>query len=101
MKEGVVKKITLLVIKRSLFISFLLLLALPGAAQEERLYQMPPKEIADIVDAPGNPFVIPSPDGKNLLIVERPGCASIPAPTDRPRVARRTIKDWSSRTLLP
>ena len=65
------------VLKGSLFISLVLLLCLPAAAQEELLYQMPPKEIAAIADAPGNPFIIPSPDGKTLLIVERPALPSI------------------------
>lgn len=52
-------------------------MSFPVAAQEELLYQTPPKEIAAIVDAPGNPFVIPSPDGQTLLIVERPALPSI------------------------
>ena len=57
----------------------LVLLALCAclAAQEELTYQLPPKAIADIVDAPGNPFVIPSPDAKTLLIIEQPALPSI------------------------
>ncbi len=63
--------------KKWLFLSMLLALCLPAAAQEELAYQMPPKAIADIVDAPGNPFVIPSPDASRLLVVERPPLISI------------------------
>lgn len=55
----------------------LLALCLPLAAQENLAYQLPPQEIVDIVDAPGNPFVIPSPDCKTLLVVERPALISI------------------------
>ncbi len=57
--------------------AILLVLCLPLAAQEELAYQVPPKAIADIVDAPGNPFVIPSPDCKTLLVVERPALIAI------------------------
>ena len=60
-------------------VCFLLLLALclPVATQEELTYQLPPRAIVDIVDAPGNPFVIPSPDAGTLLVVERPALNSI------------------------
>lgn len=61
-------------------VSFCLVLgamSFPVAAQEELLYQMPPKEITELVDTPNNPFVMPSPDAKILLIVERPALPSI------------------------
>ena len=64
-------------VKIWLFLSVLLVLCLPVAAQEELAYQVPPKEIADLVDAPKNPFVIPSPDTGTLLVVERPSLPSI------------------------
>ncbi len=60
-----------------LFSVVLLALFLPAAAQEDLLYRLPPRPIVDIVDAPGNPFVIPSPDAKTLLVVERPALISI------------------------
>lgn len=63
--------------KACVFSAVLLALCLPLAAQEELAYQVPPKAIADIVDAPGNPFVIPSPDCKTLLVVERPALIAI------------------------
>jgi dipeptidyl aminopeptidase/acylaminoacyl peptidase len=72
-----VRKAILPVLKISLLFSFLLGLCLGAAAQEELLYQLPPKAIADIVDAPGSPIVIPSPDAKVLLIVEKPALPSI------------------------
>jgi dipeptidyl aminopeptidase/acylaminoacyl peptidase len=72
-----VKKSALFFLKKSLFFSFLLVLCLPAAAQEELLYQMPPKEITELVDTPNNPFVMPSPDTNILLIVERPALPSI------------------------
>ncbi|HEY5611457.1 MAG TPA: prolyl oligopeptidase family serine peptidase, partial [Thermoanaerobaculia bacterium] len=41
-------------------------------AQESETYQMPPKEIADLVDAPLTPGAITSPDQKWILLVESP-----------------------------
>ena len=76
-KEDAVRKAVPSVAKISLFFLFAAISFLPVAAQEELLYQMPPKAIADIVDAPGNPFVIPSPDARTLLVVERPALMSI------------------------
>jgi dipeptidyl aminopeptidase/acylaminoacyl peptidase len=76
-KEGVVKNAIARVFKKASFISLILFLCLPAAAQEELTYQLPPKAIADIVDAPGNPFIIPSPDAGMLLVVERPALISI------------------------
>ena len=65
-------------IMRIVFFSLLLLtFCLPAAAQEDVPYQLPPQAIVDIVDAPGNPFVIPGPGGKTLLVVERPALISI------------------------
>src|SRR6266516_503374 len=51
----------------------ILLLALPLLAQ----YKMPPKEIADVVDAPPPPFTTLSPDGKWILIQNVPPLLTI------------------------
>ena len=40
-------------------------------------YQMPPKEIAEVVDAPPSPFASVSPDGKTLLLVQFPAMLTI------------------------
>ncbi|MGD2086914.1 MAG: prolyl oligopeptidase family serine peptidase [Candidatus Aminicenantes bacterium] len=46
-------------------------------SQEELTYQMPPQEIAELVDAPRTPSVWISPDSKTLIILEFPGLPSI------------------------
>ena len=46
-------------------------------AQEQLTYQLPPKEIVELVDNRGNPYVRVSPDGKTLLIIEPAALASI------------------------
>jgi dipeptidyl aminopeptidase/acylaminoacyl peptidase len=51
----------------------LLLLAIPVFAQ----YKMPPKEIADVVDAPPPPATTVSPDGKWLLLQHFPALLTI------------------------
>ena len=40
-------------------------------------YQMPPKAIADLIDAPPTPGVSLSPDNSKMLILERAGLQSI------------------------
>jgi dipeptidyl aminopeptidase/acylaminoacyl peptidase len=58
-----------------------LLTAVPALAQEP--YQMPPPELAALVDAPITPSVSLSPDGSVLLLMERPslpGIAEVSAP---------------------
>lgn len=58
-----------------LFLLCLLLLFLNGEtllAQENIGYQMPPKGIAALIDAPRTPSARISPDGKWILLLERP-----------------------------
>ncbi len=57
------------------FIFLLLGLSLP--AEEELTYQLPPKEIAELIDSPGTPYVKLNPDGNTLVIIERPELLSI------------------------
>lgn len=47
------------------------------AAWAENDYKMPPKAIADLVDAPGTPGVSVSPNKKHILILERASLPSI------------------------
>ena len=47
------------------------------AAWGENDYKMPPKAIADLVDAPGTPGVSVSPNKKHILILERASLPSI------------------------
>src|SRR5260221_14223456 len=49
------------------------LFALPLVAE----YKMPPKELADIVDALPTPGAVPSPDGKWLLLFQQPALLTI------------------------
>lgn len=52
----------------------------PVVAQEggvEQVYMTPPKEIADVVDAPFTPTISVSPDRNNFLILTRPGLPGI------------------------
>lgn len=53
------------------------ILGLTSGAQEKTTYQTPPDEIARLIDTPGSPFVIVSPDNKTLVIIERPELPSI------------------------
>lgn len=46
-------------------------------AQVSQGYQLPPKEIADLIDAEWSPSVSISPDNKMMLIMRRPGLPSI------------------------
>ncbi len=50
----------------------------PAPAQDEPLsYQMPPKVLADMIDAPQTPGVAVSPDNTWLLLLHQPGYPSI------------------------
>jgi len=46
-------------------------------AQEGLTYKTPPRELASLVDAPQTPSISVSPDGKYLLLMERPGYPGI------------------------
>ena len=48
----------------------LLIVAISNIAIPQVPYRIPPKEIVDIIDAPEAPFVIVSPTGKALMMVE-------------------------------
>ncbi|SHE73902.1 alpha/beta hydrolase family protein [Pedobacter caeni] len=64
--------------KRTL-LSFLLMggLSTYVYAQENLTYQLPPKSIVDLVDAPGSPTVQFNKDGSLMLLLQAPGYASI------------------------
>ena len=64
--------------KRTL-LSFLLMggLSTYVYAQENLTYQLPPKSIVDLVDAPGSPSVQFNKDGSLMLLLQSPGYASI------------------------
>ncbi len=63
---------------RPFLIVVLALFALPAVAQEAALaYQMPDQILADMIDAPPTPGVTTSPDGKWLLLLQRPGLPPI------------------------
>jgi len=68
-------------ITRALTFGLLLLLFVSATAQEPTLsklhYQMPPKAIADLVDAPRSPVVSVSPDQKWMLLLKYPALTSI------------------------
>jgi dipeptidyl aminopeptidase/acylaminoacyl peptidase len=49
-------------------------------------YQLPPKPIVDIIDAPPEPSVLISPDGRHMLLIKRdalPDIADLARPMDR------------------
>jgi dipeptidyl aminopeptidase/acylaminoacyl peptidase len=52
-------------------------LALFAQGAQDIKYQMPPKEIADVLDAPPAPFASVSPDGKWLLLMQPPAMLTI------------------------
>src|SRR5436190_23763565 len=62
---------------RSLRLLLLLLLAAAAFAQPATTYQMPPKAIADLVDAPAFPVASVSPDRQRLLLAEPPPLLTI------------------------
>jgi len=68
-----------MLINKFYFVSgvFLLLNLLNGEAQDDLKYQVPPKEMVAIVDAPVTPRVILSPLKTNMAILSRPGNPSI------------------------
>ena len=47
------------------------------SARAEMSYQMPPKVLADLVDAPPTPVVLPDPHHRTLLVVEYPNLKPI------------------------
>ena len=59
------------------FSATLLLSTLWLCASSQTLYKVPPKEIVDIIDAPEAPFVIVSPTGKSMMMVEYRSTPSI------------------------
>ncbi|HYE58640.1 MAG TPA: prolyl oligopeptidase family serine peptidase, partial [Rhodothermales bacterium] len=70
--------------RRLLPLLFIVLVALPAAAQTT--YQAPPPELARLIDAPATPGVSLSPDGRTMLIIEQPGLppiAEVSAPEAR------------------
>jgi dipeptidyl aminopeptidase/acylaminoacyl peptidase len=63
---------------RSLFLLLIaLLIAAAALAQPEAKYQMPPKPLADLVDAPAFPVPVVSPDSQRLLLAEPPPLLTI------------------------
>jgi dipeptidyl aminopeptidase/acylaminoacyl peptidase len=62
---------------RSLRILFLVVVAAAALAQPATKYQMPPKPLADLIDAPAFPAAIDSPDSQHLLLAEPPPLLTI------------------------
>src|SRR6185295_13415664 len=64
---------------RSLFVAALLAIpvALFSQPATDGNYQMPPREISEVVDAAPPPLASPSPDGKLLLLVQQPPLLTI------------------------
>src|SRR5437016_11754129 len=63
---------------RRLFVTLLFLpLALFAQGALGLEYQMPPKEIADVLDAPPTPLASVAPDGKTLLLIQPPAMLTI------------------------
>jgi dipeptidyl aminopeptidase/acylaminoacyl peptidase len=86
----------------------LLALAFSGAAppaSAQETYQQPPQPIAKMLDAPPIPAVLPSPNGKYLLELERPALppiSEVAAPTLRlagDRIDTRSTDDPRQPTL--
>ena len=64
--------------KRTLLSLFLMGgMSIYGYAQENLSYQLPPKSIVDLIDAPGSPTVQFNKDGSLMLLLQAPGYASI------------------------
>ncbi len=61
------------------FLNFFLLSLFPLniLAQEKLTYQLPPKEIADLVNAPQTPGILVNPGQEWMVLMERPGYPSI------------------------
>lgn len=64
-------------IKFTLLLLILFLFTFIADSQESLNYQLPPKEIIDMVDAPGTPGISFSPDASVMLILERPELPTI------------------------
>lgn len=62
---------------RSLRLLLLLVLAAAAFAQPATKYQMPPKALVDLVDAPAFPFPIVAPDSRRMLLAEPPPLLTI------------------------
>jgi dipeptidyl aminopeptidase/acylaminoacyl peptidase len=62
---------------RALRFLLALLVAAAAFAQTETKYQMPPKAIADLVDAPSFPVAIVSPDSLRIVLAEPPPLLTI------------------------
>ncbi|HEY2091349.1 MAG TPA: prolyl oligopeptidase family serine peptidase [Thermoanaerobaculia bacterium] len=62
---------------RLIRILFLLLIAAAAFAQPATTYQMPPKALADLVDAPAFPIATVSPDSQRILLAEPPPLLTI------------------------
>lgn len=62
---------------RSLRLLLLLVVAAAAFAQPATKYQMPPKALADLVDAPAFPASIVAPDSRRMLLAEPPPLLTI------------------------
>jgi dipeptidyl aminopeptidase/acylaminoacyl peptidase len=62
---------------RSLRFLFLIVVAAAAFAQPATKYQMPPKELADLVDAPAFPVPVVAPDSQRMLLAEPPPLLTI------------------------
>jgi dipeptidyl aminopeptidase/acylaminoacyl peptidase len=65
---------TLILLSLLVFIS---LITIPNYSYAQQVYQMPPKAIADLVDAPPTPSMDFSPDNQWMLIMDHPSLPSI------------------------
>ena len=59
-------------------LAFCLFSAMISSAQEALKYQLPPKEIVKIVDAPQTPQISLSPDKATILLLERALDVAVP-----------------------
>jgi dipeptidyl aminopeptidase/acylaminoacyl peptidase len=69
------RQVALAKVAHACLLTFLSLAAAPATAQERSMtsgYRLPPKAIADLVDAPPTPFVSLSPNREWLLLMELP-----------------------------
>jgi len=80
----------------------LFLLPVTAAAQQDSGYRLPPPEVVELLDAPETPSVRISPDGRFMLLVERPAMPSI-ADVSRPwiglageRIDPKTNAPWQA-----
>jgi len=55
----------------------LFLICIPLSASDNSGYKLPPKPIADLIDAPWTPRISLSPDGQWILLMQYPGYPSI------------------------